>query len=227
MSTKNVFFDSNVILGFCFAGTDKWGSAAVAAMETSDVKYTSKGVWRECFGDEEKDGRAHTMHKKLRYQVLAFCRYLRDNGSNDLYNLSDGGEIPDKMMKFSLLLESIKKEIKQGGTVNELWAKTLLSHIEDMLLQAKSKLKEQLKFHDRRAPYTDLYKELSNEITNRGIDLDKDDLEIILDAHDLAITVERLILVTADKKHIVKATQIIRKLTKIYNVCYLEKFSRA
>ena len=65
--------------------------------------------------------------------------------------------------------------------------------------------------------------EISN--SNSDVELDLDDLEIILDAHDLAFTVERLILVTGDLMHIVAAGDIIRRNTKIYDVQYLKKYT--
>lgn len=190
---------------------DHWGSAAIVVMDTSDTKYTGRCVWEECFGIDGTTGKASTILRKLRRQVRILCTCL--NQDNSEVNLD----------KVKLIAELVTEVIEQGKTKEEMidWARKLQHNVEACYNQSKAKLNELLITHTRKEGYGDIYARLSTEIPNSGIQLDKDDLEIILDAHDLTSSVDALILVTGDKEHIVDAARIICDITGICDVRYL------
>ena len=209
-----LFFDSNVIVGFCFPITDKWGPAAAAVMSTSDTKYTSNSVMEECFGDGD-GGKTETVLRKLRRQINKFRTYC-NRPDCELYSKQFSEQFP-------LIAKRIHMFKEQGKNKNEM-SDTLLDEVEQAYYQSKIRLK-QLNLHKRTEGYDELYHQLESEFSNDGVKLDQDDLEIILDAHDLALTVEGVILVTGDLKHIVAAESTIRRNTKIHDVQYLEKYT--
>lgn len=214
-----LFFDSNVILGFCFSETDHWGPAAAAVMNLPDTKYTSDSVWKECFGDDEQTGKAGTILKKLRRQVRMLCKCLSQPDCE-----------PDLEQKqFSLIASRVRWFKEQGKTREEMiyCVRTLQQNFETVYYQSKDRLSKQLNFRTRREAYKELYNQLISEISNSGVEPDPDDLEIILDAHDLARTTERLILVTGDKKHIVAARGIILQKTMIFKVKFLRDYTQS
>jgi hypothetical protein len=184
-------------------------------MRTSDAKYTGSSVWRECFGDDGKTGKADTMLRKIRRQVQKLCACLNQSDS----------ELDPK--QFPLIAKFVTELHEQRGTAGEKInrARTLQQNAETIYYQSKSKLSEQLTLHTRREGYTKLYNQLVTDISNSSVELDQNDLEIVLDAHDLTCTVETLILVTGDLRHIVAAAQIICEITNICEVRYLAVYT--
>ncbi len=115
----------------------------------------------------------------------------------------------------------------QGMNAEELqvWAETLRMNIETLYYQAKEEVKLHLRVHTRRDPYYDIYRWLCNAYDAAGIERDPDDLEVVLDAHDLTRTVSELTLVTGDLRHIVAAAGIICKITAIHEVRSLADYA--
>ncbi|MBP2145454.1 hypothetical protein J2129_000908 [Methanofollis sp. W23] len=71
-----------------------------------------------------------------------------------------------------------------------------------------------LSLHRRRTPYADLYQDLTS------ID-DPDDIEVVLDAHDLACSMPGLVLWTGDGAHIVRNRERVLDLTELVDVRFL------
>lgn len=184
-------------------------------MSTSDAKYTGSSVWRECFGDDGKTGKADTMLRKIRRQVQKLCACL---------NRSDSDPDPEQ---FPLIAKFVAELHEQRGTANEKIhrARTLQQNVETIYYQSKSNLSEQLTLHTRREGYIELYDQLVTDISNCGVELDPDDLEVVLDAHDLTRTIETLILVTGDLRHIVAAARVICEITDICEVRSLAEYT--
>lgn len=186
-------------------------------MSTADTKYTGSSAWKECFGDDGKTGKADTILRKIRRQVQKVCACLNQS-DNEL----DPGQFP--------LIAGLVTELNEpGGTVDEKIrrARMLQHNVENLYYLSKAKLNEQLGLHTRREGYRDLYDRLSTEISRRGIELDQDDLEVVLDAHDLTSTVHTLILITGDLRHIVAAARIICEITNICEVRSLSVYTPA
>lgn len=74
--------------------------------------------------------------------------------------------------------------------------------------------REVLSLHRRRADYPEIYRGLN------AID-DPDDIEVVLDAHDLALCVPGLVLWTGDGAHIVRNREQILGLTGLTDLRFL------
>jgi len=74
-----------------------------------------------------------------------------------------------------------------------------------------------LNLHRRRTDYSELYDGLTGFID------DPDDIEVVLDAHDLGLSVPEIVLWTGDKAHIAINRETIVKLTDISDVRYLRE----
>ena len=71
-----------------------------------------------------------------------------------------------------------------------------------------------LSLHQRQTAYTDLYQGLD------AID-DPDEIEVVLDAHDLALSVPGLVFWTGDSAHIMQNRGLVLKMTGVGDVRYL------
>jgi hypothetical protein len=79
----------------------------------------------------------------------------------------------------------------------------------------------EIKFHQRHVSYDDLY----NLCVSCGfVSDDADDVEIVIDAHDLGLVIKNLLFITGDYEHIVSRRNLIVENTSISDVIGLGQF---
>ncbi|MDD4127636.1 MAG: hypothetical protein PHV39_08115 [Methanomicrobium sp.] len=108
----------------------------------------------------------------------------------------------------------------KGGDDPILAGKNLYGVKDDFELECAERLslledQEFICLHIRRTDYPDLYDGLTNHVE------DPDDIEVVLDAHDLSVLVPKLIFWTGDGAHIVKNRDVILNLTSLSDLRYL------
>lgn len=179
-------------------------------MDDSEKNYTSSFVWSECFGIEN-GGRCNTIKKRIVREFRRAIAALKRNSSFDfLVTEAQDWKIRDIVAKAAdeageapILAGKILSGVK---TDFELECAKRLSRLEDQ---------EFICLHRRRTDYPDVYDGLTGHVD------DPDDIEVVLDAHDLSVLVPELILWTGDGAHIVKNRDVILNLTSLSDLRYL------
>lgn len=78
----------------------------------------------------------------------------------------------------------------------------------------------------RKNPYRDIYNALENAYRQNMLEIDYDDVEIILDAHEAGLTFSPLIFITGDYAHIIAAKDLIVQLTSLTGVYPLGEYEQ-
>lgn len=208
----NLFLDTNVLLGYIFE-TDNWNSKSLEVVNLCTPLYSSHDVCKECTYKYESKlkGILNEMRKfgreiRLSKSVDDLKSYLQDEciitGNILLEFLSrHSADSPTELMK--------KFTEFQRGTETKC-------HLNHKFVLNK------IVFHQRHLPHLDLY----NLCVSCGFVLDDpDDVEIIIDAHDLGLRIEALLLVTGDYKHIVPRRDFIINNTSLLDVIGLGEFN--
>lgn len=208
----NFFLDTNVLLGYIFE-TDNWNSKSLEVINHNTPKYSSLSVCYEC---------THKYENKLKgilKELRKFGKKIRV--SKQLDDL-ESYLLDECFITGDILLEFLNRNI--GASKNELMTKfTEFQRGTETRCHLNYKcLLNEITFHQRHVPHRDLY----NLCMSCGfVSDDADDVEIIIDAHDLGLNIETLLLITGDYKHIVPRRNFIIKNTSLSDVIGLGEFN--
>lgn len=204
------FLDSNVLIGYYFSATDTWGYQATKVFEDSEKNYTSSTVIHECFGIDT-GGKCQTMKQSIvREFRRAIAQLTRDPSPDHLLANAEGWKI------FPILKDIMSDPTIRQGDVRA----TIRNAMDEYDRRCEERLQiiqnpVHLSVHRRTRDYPGIW-QILNPVLG-----DPDDMEVILDAHDLAETVLPLYLYTGDARHISSHRKKIVELTKIAEIRYL------
>ena len=209
------FLDSNVIIGYIFHATDHWGRAAVLAFEDPGPNHSGFAVQRECFGlCDTGMGKVRTIQK-------AVVRALR----RVIYNLKRGRPLSQIAANFDgddhfqeILAEIRVVATGRSNRTTDAVVLESLQAFEVEVVRRQEIVRTNCAWHRRTAYYPDI-----SAVLNRDIS-DGDDVTVVLDAHDIALTVPDLAYVSGDYNHIVRHADTILTHTRIVRVLPLGRF---
>lgn len=201
------FLDSNVIIGYIFHTADHWGRAAVWAFEDPEPNHSGFAVQRECFGLCDTDsGKVRTVRK----DVVRALRHV-------IYELKRGrtldGIIGDENDRIREILADVRAVAADNPRrkADEILLSSLRAFEGEVIRRQKS-VESGCTWHRRTAYYPEISAALNRDIP------DGDDVTVVLDAHDVALTVPGLAYVSGDYNHIVHHTDTILAHTRITSV---------
>lgn len=188
------FLDSNVIIGYIFHTTDHWGRAAVLAFEDPEPNHSGFAVQRECFGlCDTGTGKVRTIQKTV---VRALRRVI--------YNLKRGRTLSQIATNFDgddhfreILAEIRVVATGKPNRTTDAVVFESLQAFEVEVIRRQEAVKNNCSWHRRIAYYPEI-----SAVLNRDIS-DGDDVTVVLDAHDIALTVPGLAYVSGDDNDIV------------------------
>ncbi|WP_048040091.1 hypothetical protein [Methanosarcina mazei] len=213
MFGMNLFLDTNVLLGYIFE-TDHWNYKSLEVVNCFTPKYSSLDVCKECTYKYE------SKLKGILSELRKFGRKIRLSKTlDDLESyLRDECVITgDILIEFLNLNTNVSK--------NELMIRfTEFQRGTEKRCHSNYKyLLNEITFHQRHVSYDDLY----NLCLACGfVSDDADDVEIVIDAHDLGLKIDTLLLVTGDYNHIVPRRVFIINNTSLSDVIGLGQFNR-
>ena len=213
------FLDSNVIIGYHFPLTDGWGDAANVVFSRPDKKYTGTYVWEECFGTAPSSGRCETIKRRIRKEFRKTLAALRKGTEvNDLLkiivnNYDVKGE--DCLILRILLLIAEKSKNDRILIIQNL-DKAKIEY-EDICFKRCQEMNDRsrLTVHRRVVGHRDIWDKLCKYIS------DKDDVEVLIDAHDVALAPTDILFFTGDGGDIKRNKPEILKITRIADIHYL------
>lgn len=208
----NIFLDTNVMLGFVFE-TDKWNSKSFEVMKHSAIKYSSDSAQKEC------NNNYNTKLRKLLSELRKFKKEMR---------------LAKTLRDVELFLQDA--EFETGDILSkflhrnsELKLKDLINKFDELQLKTEQRchlnynhILKVVNIHSRSKPYTELY-QLCVECG--FVDSDPDDVEIIIDAHDLSEKINPLFFITGDYRHIISRKEFIITNTSLSGVIGLGEFT--
>lgn len=208
------FLDSNVIIGYIFYTTDHWGNAAVRAFEDDEPNHSGRSVQNECFGlGETNSGKVKTIRKNVS-AVLRRAIFRLKKG-NTLDQIIADSDRTDREILANLKAVAA---VSPGRVLDKTVLEASLRSFEFEAIQRQRVVERQCTWHRRNTLYPDIYNDLHQHIP------DKDDVTVILDAHDIAQTIADLVFVSGDYTHIIHHSDIIQAQTQITRVLGLGHF---
>jgi len=171
--------------------------------------YSSTFVWGECFGIES-GGRCATIRKNIVREFRRAIATIKRVPSVDALE----AEVVRWRIR-DVIVEAIDEAgrdamatirlLEQVKTCYERECGRRLARLENPLV---------LSLHHRQTAYTGLY---------HGLEAigDPDDIEVVLDAHDLALSVSGLVFWTGDGAHIMQNRDLVLTMTGLGDVRYL------
>ena len=206
----NYFLDSNVIIGYIFYQADHWGVPAKNVIECEHKKHYGVFVHEECFGVQW--GRCDTIEKRINSEFGRAITSLKRNQSVDilLYDSEKWkiyGIIQQIVAGSSGDLTSLENRIRNVQRVFETECDDRREIIKKLVMR-----------HTRRQPYKDIYQILQKIIP------DKDDIEVVLDAHDVGNHFPGIFLITGDGRHIYRNKASILPYLKIKDIRLLSEY---
>lgn len=164
-------------------------------------------MWSECFGIDG-GGRCTTITGAVRREFRRVIAELRRDTPVDTILDQDAD------LRISPIIRSAAEKDPDG--ILETLVLTRQAFTRDCL-RRRDILgdRERLAVHSRKDPYTEIYSHLTGHID------DPDDIEVVLDAHDVAISIDGLILWTGDCAHIASNRRIICEVSRLADVCFL------
>lgn len=208
----NLFLDTNVLLGYIFE-TDNWNSKSLEVVNHRNPLYSSLDVCNECTYKYE------SKLKGILNELRKFGKEIRLSKSVDDLESYVQDEC---IITGDILHEFLSRH--SGDSQKELMSKftefqrgtEIRCHLNHEFVLNK------IIFHQRHLPHADLY----NLCASCGfVSDDPDDVEIIIDAHDLGLRIESLMLITGDYKHIVPRRAFIISNTSLSDVIGLGEFN--
>ncbi len=213
------FVDSNVIIGYHFPMTDGWADAAQIIFDKPNCRYTGSYVWEECFGTAPDSGRCatkrHKIEKEFRRTLAALKRGIEVRPLLTLIlKRRKEEDVVCWIFHILILVAEQSKYDRKAMITNLENAKT---DYENILFTRCQELKDntRLLIHRRRVGHNDVYRELEKYVP------DKADIEVLLDAHDLGLTVTDLFFYTGDGVDINNNKRVILDHTEISDIYYL------
>ena len=208
----NFFLDTNVMLGFIFE-TDNWNSKSSEVFKHSAPKYSS------CYAQKECQHRYKSQLNRALRELRLFFKKIHLAKSYQELNSQIQNNFP---ITRDILIDFLKVN-------NSLELSELANEFSKFKLKTEIKCKENYKkisgiisFHTSQYPH----RELANILQKCGLlQEDCDDIEIIIDAHDLGLTVGNLVFITGDYRHIVSRKNDIIQNSSIDDIIGLGEFN--
>ena len=218
----NLFFDSNVTIGYVFKGDD-WNTQSKNIFRCPNQKYYSQSVLNET------KHKIKIIREKLFQGLLVLSsELLRNETIRDYLKLNDvlrflnslGFEesIKRKLQKHMHILFSEKYSYEVGKDELSQDIKQEANSLMNDIVIKFNFIQANLTKHHR----TKVYISLGNKLMGNNEDFHEEDVAIILDAHDLCHTCNPLTLITADSRR--KKDDLIIKFTNIDDVKDLRDF---
>jgi hypothetical protein len=206
------FLDSNVLIGYYFHAADTWGTEAADVFEDPEPNHSSTGVWAECFGDGT-GGRCHTIQQNLVREFRRAVAHLKRDGSAETLLT----EAESRGWKTVPLLRHVAELCREQPAAAHMTLLAVKERYEKLCRRRRSALEDRkvLALHARTEPYREIWDRFSAVIE------DYDDCEVLLDAHDVAATIDGMVLYTGDYRHIVANRELILSETRLHDVRYL------
>ncbi len=210
------FLDSNVIIGYIFFTTDHWGRAAVRAVEDPEPNHSGSAVRCECFGLGDTDlGKVRTIRKNVtRALQHVIFRLKRGQAFDRIIADPDGNERIFKILADVKVVATGNPHRKVDEVVFDA-----LRAFEVEVGQRQKIVEKRCLWHRRITYYPDISALLRQHIS------DDDDITVLLDAHDIALTLPGLVYVSGDYNHIVQHADWILAHTRIMDVLPLGRFT--
>jgi hypothetical protein len=207
----NLFLDTNVLLGYTFE-TDHWNGKSLDVVSHRYAKYSSNTVATEFnFTSQSRIRKIKGMFNRFKREA----RLSKSKKAIEAYLKRENFEIKD------ILLNIIQR--CESSDINDIinYVSQYQLSFEQRCLSNVLYLKQIITFHNRTTAHTDIYSlcELDGFVKD-----DPDDVEIVIDAHDLGQTEKPLLFVTGDYGHIFSRKEFIEDVTSIEEVIYLKHF---
>jgi hypothetical protein len=206
----NFFLDSNVIIGYIFYQADHWGVPAKNVIENEHNKHYGVFVHEECFGIQW--GKCDTIAKRINSEFGRAITSLKRNQSVDIL-LFDS-----EKWKISGIIQQIVSSSNSDLNSLECRLRNVQRVFETECDDRREIIKKNVMRHTRRLPYRDMYQILQKIIP------DPDDIEVVLDAHDVGHHFPDIFLITGDGRHIYRNKASILPHTKIKDVKLLSDY---
>lgn len=209
------FLDSNVIAGYIFYNTDHWGNAAVRVFDDQEPNHSGSSVRRECFGEGGYDsGRIRTIRREVASVLRQIIFHIKKGKTLDqAVTVVESDRIGEIIGGVRTIIT-----VSPGRPVEGI-LRTCLNDFEGEVVQRVSIVEKQCIWHRCTSPYREIYNTLTSCIS------DRDDIEVVIDAHDAAQSVSDLVLVTGDYRHLVPNIGEILTHTAISDVKPLGSFT--
>jgi hypothetical protein len=207
------FLDSNVIIGYVFYSADYWGIPAKNVIRSPVKKYSGTTVDRECF-DLQK-GKCVSIRREISSEFFKAVAHIEENQSTDflLYDAEKG--------KWKII-DILRTILEDSGSDLDLLKEDLREYqrrFEHELKKRQKSVKELVLFSYRSKRYPGISTELRKIIRNLN------DIEVVLDAHELALLHSDLALITGDHKDILKNKDAILPLVSLGEIKDLRDFN--
>lgn len=207
------FLDSNVIIGYIFYNTDKWGKAATHVFEDPEPNHSGSTVKQECFGDDQISGKVNTIFKYISSTLRKVHYHLKKGKS---FNQVIKGMDNERFGEIVCEIQKISKNYPNRFIGDIVIECSILFQNETLL--KKQIVNDQCFWHYCNSSYKDVYNNLSKIIP------DYDDIEVLIDAHHVSLSVQNLIFISGDYYHVLPFSSDILKITKISNIKELGDF---
>jgi len=217
----DLFLDTSVLLGYIFP-KDRWEKNSISCFNAPQKKWTSSSV------DAEMQKKCAYVRRKVQKDLLSLIMDLSQGkdkplGESELVRIQNdlsGSKLEPMVMD---LINEIKTRTPQISEACQRLREVLrgfLTYVQQHEDELKNKMTAlELECWTRLDDYTDIQKKLAKYMKN------DDDLEILLDAHDLAL-VRQLILdfVTADYDDYKYFESEVLSIVKINRIAFLHEF---
>lgn len=210
------FLDSNVIIGYYFTCADSKGKSSLKVFEAVEVKYSSSNVWSECWGSGN-GGKCRTINYEIGEEF-----------SNAIYYLKTGEYDPD-----DLIIAAVDEKLRIREIIEYLYERYSqnVNRFINRLIEAQRKYENEcnarknklndgslLTIHHRTVEYPDI------EQFFDAIVPDHSDVEILVDAHDLGMSIQDLAFVSGDNNHILTNKEKILQMSSFGRIIPLNSF---
>lgn len=174
----------------------------------SEQKYTGGSCWSECFGIAN-NGRCRTIRDRIVKEFRRAIAHLR-RGESIPELLADAIHWRISPMLTNLFVDpdsyALPAAIRDLENIRDEYSRACLRR------EARLRDSTCIIVHARKDPYSTLAAVLSPVVN------DPDDVEVILDAHDLALTVTPIVFYSGDRRNIVSNRAAILAQTRISEI---------
>lgn len=187
-------------------------------IHSGEICWWSQLVKNECFGENGISGvcgkESFCAKKEFRKIISEFDR--------EIYSLSSLDNYP-------IIGEIIRNYAVSTGCTKDILCEWIKQYKRDFIKICNARqqyINKNLKLHTRVNEYPAVRRQIIDNILSEQIELDESDVDIWIDAHDLAEMkkADDVVFVSDNTKHAAAAAHIIVYYTKIKEVRELERF---
>ena len=208
----NLFLDNNVLIGYIFE-TDNWNSKSLDVMGCECKRFSSNTVCLEC---------SDIYKKNIRIVKGEFRRLIKKLNLTKSFNLNNISSFLDNFYVQDCLIEYFRNNPQNN-------VKNIISNLRNLQRDMEARchanyqhINNLVKICARDNPYVEIYQLFKKD----GLEEDEFfDLEIILDAHHVGLSLSQLFLITGDYKDIVSRKDMIIANTSLEGVIGLGQFN--